>query len=285
VQARFDEESNLHWSGLLEAAGARTLFSMKGLKVHAKIAMIARREDGRRRLYTYVGTGNFNENAARAYADHGIFTADERVTRDVEQVLLFLAGEIAEPDTRHLLVAPFSLRKTLNRLIEREAESARAGEPAGITVKMNALEDQSIIERLYEASVAGVPIDIIVRGICRLVPGIPGQSETISVRSILDRYLEHARIYRFHARGEETMYLASADWMTRNLSHRVEVAIPVYDAGIRDQLRRLLELQLADNRKARIIDEAGDNAYTRGGVTAVRSQHAFREFLRERAAP
>ncbi len=279
VQARFDEESNLVWSDRLGTAGVRTLFSMKGLKVHAKIALIVRREGDARKRYAYVGTGNFNEKTARVYADHGVFTCDERVTLDVEEVFRFLAGEVDEPRTEHLLVAPFTLRKRFNRLIEHEARRASEGEPSGITLKMNALEDRKIIKRLYEASASGVPVEILVRGICRLVPGVPGQSETIRARSILDRYLEHARIYLFLRDGEERMYLSSADWMTRNLSHRVEVALPVYDSDVRAQLRTSLELQLADNRKARWIDGAGTSPYVRSDGPAVRSQEAFRAYL------
>jgi len=284
VQARFDEESNLDWADRLEAAGARTLYSRKGLKVHAKLALVVRRERGERRLSAYIGTGNFNEKTARVYADHGIFTSQPAITREVEQVFAYLAGEIEAPVTEHLLVAPFTLRQRLEELIGAEAAWARAGEPSGITLKLNALEDADLIERLYDASVAGVPIDVVVRGICRLVPGVPGQSETIRVRSILDRYLEHARIFRFHARGEERLYLASADCMRRNLSRRVEVAVPVFDSDVRRQLFRLLELQLADNRKARIIDVAGRNPYARDGAAPpVRAQEAFRDFLAARA--
>jgi polyphosphate kinase len=280
VQARFDEESNLHWAERLEAVGVRTLYSMKGLKVHAKVALVVKAAtcEGPR-LYAYVGTGNFNEKTAKVYADHGIFTSDSRITEDVRQVFRFLAGEIEEPGTKHLLVAPFTLRKGFNRLIEYEAARAQEGEPSGMTLKMNALEDQKIVTRLYDASVGGVPIDLIVRGICRLVPGVPGQSETIRACSIVDRYLEHARIYRFLHGGEDRMYLASADWMTRNLSHRVEVAVPVYDPDVRAQLQRMLEIQLADNRKARIIERSGTNPYTRDGGKAVRAQEALREYL------
>jgi len=285
VQARFDEESNLVWSDRLKAAGVRTLFSMKGRKVHAKIALVVRREGGARLGYAYVGTGNFNEKTARVYADHGVFTCDERITLDVEEVFRFLAGEVDKPRTEHLLVAPFTLRKGFNRLIEHEARRAASGEPTGMTLKMNALEDRKIIRRLYDASVSGVPIEILVRGICRLVPGVPGQSETIRARSILDRYLEHARIYRFLRDGEERMYLSSADWMKRNLSHRVEVALPVYDPDVRVQIRTLLELQLADNRKARWIDEAGTSPYVRSDGPPLRSQEAFRAYLAGLADP
>jgi polyphosphate kinase len=280
VQARFDEESNLEWADRLEEAGANTLYSMPGLKVHAKLALIARREGTARRLYAYVGTGNFNEKTARIYTDHGVFTADERVTQDVEQVFHFLEGRIEEPLVRHLFVAPKTLRRGFNRLIDGEIEAAKKGEPCGMTLKMNALQDAKIIERLYKASQAGVPIKMMVRGICRLVPGVPGLSDTIEIRSILDRYLEHARIYQFHAGGEERLYIASADWMSRNLKRRVEVAMPVYDARVKAQLQKLLEIQWADNSKARFINEAQDNSYVpRDDSQRVRAQEAFRDYV------
>ena len=285
VQARFDEATNLAWADRLEAAGVRILYSMPGLKVHAKIAMVVRREDGARARYAYVGTGNFNEKTARVYADHGVFTRDERITRDVEQVFLYLAGEIEAPVTEHLLVAPFTLRTGFEGLIAHEGRRAAEGAPAGMTLKMNALEDTDMIRCLYDASAAGAPIEIIVRGICRLVPGVPGLSESIRARSILDRYLEHARIYIFHHDGEERMYLASADWMKRNLSRRVEVALPVYDPEVRRQLRACVDLQLADDCKARVVDGEGRNVYVSSESSdsgeGLRAQRAFREFLRE----
>jgi len=280
VQARFDEESNLEWADRLEAAGVRTLYSMRGLKVHAKLALVRRREPGGARLYAYVGTGNFNEKTARIYADHGVFTADPRITEDVSAVFDFLQGRVEAPGTGHLLVAPSTLRKGFNALVDAEAEAARRGEPCGMTLKMNALECPKIIARLYQASAAGVPIRILVRGICRLVPGVPGVSETIEVRSILDRYLEHARVFRFHAGGEERLYLASADWMRRNLNRRVEVAMPVYDPRVKEQLEKLLEIQWADNTKARLVDASHVNAFVEAdGAPPVRAQEAFRDYV------
>jgi polyphosphate kinase len=280
VQARFDEEANLEWADRMEEAGVNTLYSMPGLKVHAKLALIARREGDGRRLYAYVGTGNLNEKTSRIYADHGVFTADERITRDVEQVFHFLEGRVEKPEVHHLLVAPRTLRKGFNRLIDAEIQAAEKGEPCGMTLKMNALEDPKIIKRLYKASRAGVPIRLLVRGICRLVPGVPGVSETIEIRSILDRYLEHARIYQFHAGGEERLYIASADWMRRNLKRRVEVAMPVYDPDIKAQLQKLLEIQWADNTKARIINAAQDNPYVQAdGAPPVRAQEAYRDYV------
>jgi polyphosphate kinase len=274
VQARFDERANLEWGDRLRASGVRTLYSYPGLKVHAKLALVVRRDGAQRTRFAYVGTGNLNEKTARLYADHGVFTADERITRDVEAVFRSLANGLHRPDTRHLLVAPWTLREGFDRLVDEEIAAARRREPSGMILKMNSLEDPKMIERLYEASAAGVPIQLIVRGVCRLVPNLPGLSETIEVRSIVDRYLEHARIYLFHAGGEERLYLASADWMRRNLDRRVEVAMPVYDASVKEQLLRMLEIQLADNVKARPINES-----TGGGLTPVRAQEAFRDAL------
>ena len=226
-----------------------------------------------------MGTGNFNEKTARVYTDHGVLTAHEGITADLEQVFGFLAGEIEEPELGHLLVAPFNLREGFYALLDAEAEAARAGKPSGVTLKMNALQDRKIIAKIYETSRAGVPIQAIVRGICCLVPGVPGQSETVEVRSILDRLLEHARLYRFHAGGEERLYLASADWMTRNLSRRVEVALPVYDPEVREQLQAMLEIQLSDDTKARVIDAEQSNRYLPPDPPRVRAQEAFRDYV------
>jgi len=286
VKARFDEASNLRWGERMEEAGITTLYSFRDLKVHAKLALVTRRESGRRRHYAYVGTGNFNEKTARIYSDHGLFTADVRIADEVRKVLGCLAGEPVTPAFEHLLVAPFTMREGFYDRIEREMAHARSGRPSGMILKMNSLEDGEIIERLYEASGAGVPIRLIVRGICRLVPGVGGQSENVTVTSIVDRYLEHARVYFFRNGGEEEYLLASADWMHRNLTRRVEVAVPVYDPGIREQLRRILDLQLADTVKARAIDIAHSNApVSREGRPLVRSQVAIREYLASVAHP
>jgi polyphosphate kinase len=280
AQARFDEETNLSWAERLEAAGARILYPLPGLKVHAKIALVSRREEGTLRLYAYVGTGNFNERTAKVYADHAILTADTRVTEDVAEVFRFLAGEVERPATRYVLVAPFTFREGFYALIDAEASAAAAGAASGMLLKMNALEDPRIIARLYGASVAGVPIRLIVRGICRLVAGVPRQSESIEARSIVDRYLEHARVYAFHAGGEERLYLSSGDWMSRNLDRRVEVALPIFDPRVAAELRRLLDLQWSDGTKARTLDARQCNVYVRTDpAEPVRSQEAFRRFV------
>ncbi len=283
VKARFDEASNLHWAERMEAAGIRTLYSFPHLKVHSKLALVSRNEGTEPTWYAYLATGNFNEKTAQIYADHGLFTADRRLTRDVRKVFAFLSGEEKKPAFEHLLVAPFYMRKEFYRLIDNEANAARSGSTGRMILKMNSLEDEGIINRLYDASAAGVDIELIVRGICRLVPGIEGQSEHIRIRSIVDRFLEHARLYIFHNHGDEHYYLASADWMNRNLSNRVEVAFPVYDPEIRRELRQILELQRRDNVKARMIDADQSNRYVdRDDEAQVRAQFDTYEMLRRR---
>ena len=282
VQARFDEELNLEWAEQMERAGVRTLYGRKGIKVHAKLALIRRREGDVSRLYAFLATGNFNEKTARIYADHGLLTADERLTEEVYRVFRILDGEEVEPAFEHLLVAPSDLRDSFNSLIDAEIEAARAGRASGITAKMNSLQDRGIIDRLYDASAAGVPIQLVIRGIYCLRPGVGELSETIEGRSILDRFLEHSRMYLFHAGGAEALYLASADWMTRNLNRRVEVAFPIYDPDLRAELRHVLALQLADNTKARILDGDQSNRFvTADDSPSVRSQIDTYRYLEE----
>jgi polyphosphate kinase len=287
VKARFDEASNLHWAEQMEASGVRTLYSLPGLKVHCKLALVVRNERAGTHSYAYLATGNFNEKTARIYADHGLFTSDERITADVRNVFAFLAGETEAPTFRELLVAPFHLRKGFYRRIDAEIAAAKDGRESGMTLKMNSLEDERIIARLYEASAAGVPIRLIIRGICCLAPGVAGLSDGIEARSIVDQFLEHARIYHFRngggKSGGECLYLASADWMNRNLSRRVEVAFPIRDPDLRAELKAMLDIQLADDTKARILDERQRNGYARSGrVTKVRSQIDTYRFLQER---
>jgi polyphosphate kinase len=273
VKARFDEASNLQWAARMEAAGVRTLYSFPDLKVHTKLALAGRRVPDGVRWYAYLGTGNFNEKTARIYADDGLFTADQRIAGEVRKIFDFLTGEDTQPSFEHLLVAPFYLRKEMYKLIENEVQAAEEGERARMILKMNAVEDDKIIRRLYEASTAGVDIEMIVRGVCCLVPGIPGQSENIRARSIVDRFLEHSRVFIFHNRGDEKVFLSSADWMNRNLSRRVEVAFPIFDPDIRREMREILQIQRRENTKARIIDSEQKNEYVeRGEEDPVRAQ-------------
>jgi len=264
MQARFDEEANIDWARALEAEGARLIGGVPGLKVHAKLALIARKEDGRMVNYAMVGTGNFNEVTARVYTDHVLFTRDRRVTDDLCKVFDFLESNYRSQTYRHLIVSPFDMRQAFIRLIHREMKNARAGRVAYIDAKVNALVDLELIEQLYEASRAGVRVRLIVRGVCSLVPGVKGQSENIEVISIVDRYLEHSRLFFFGNGGDERCYLGSADWMTRNLDYRLEVAVPVLNAAVRAELRHYFNLQLRDTTRARIVNEAQDNQYRRG---------------------
>ena len=282
VQARFDEELNLDWAERMERAGVRTLYGRQGIKVHAKMALVRRREGDASRYYALLATGNFNEKTARVYSDHGLMTADERLTEEVRRVFRILSAEDVEPDFEHLFVAPFHLRDRFNTLIDTEIEAARAGRPSGITAKMNSLQDRGMIDRLYEASAAGVRVQLVIRGICCLRPGVDDLSANIHGRSIVDRFLEHSRMYLFHRGGDDVLYLASADWMTRNLDRRVEIAFPIYDHDVKAQLLHVLALQLADDTKARIIDGNQSNCLvTAHGEASVRSQIDTYRYLEE----
>jgi polyphosphate kinase len=276
VQARFDENSNLFWGEALEQAGAEVLYSYAHLKVHCKLCLVERRELRRTVRYAYLGTGNFNERTARIYSDMGLFTNDPRTCREVAEVFAHLKARSHRPAIENLLMAPISLRSRLEELIDREIAHAMRGHEAHILLKLNSLEDQAMIRKLYDASRAGVRIRLIVRGICCLVPGVPGSSENISVISIIDRYLEHARVYVFHNGGKPMVYLSSADLMERNLDRRVEVAFPITDTGMRREVLHLLELQWNDRVKARLIEEHQVNAYVPAhpGPPATASQEA-----------
>ena len=274
IKARFDEEANLRWGEKLEAAGVTVHYSFPGVKVHAKVAIIRRLEGGRGRIYAYLSTGNFHETTAKIYSDFGLFTADKRLAAEGARLFSFLETvKLPKADFRHLLVGQFNLRGGLVSRIDREIEAARAGKPARVTLKMNSLQDTRMVEKLYEASRAGVEIRLIVRGIFSLVTELEGHSENIRAISIVDRFLEHARVFVFHNGGKPEVYLSSADWMTRNLSYRVEVAFPIYDDTFRQRVIDFMELQWADNVKSRILDPELSNHYRRNAHDlAVRSQ-------------
>ena len=279
VQARFDEESNIYWGDRLQKAGATVLYSYEKLKVHTKLFLIVRNENGKSVRYAYLGTGNFNEKTARIYGDHALFTANEEMCQEVEQVFDYLANRELEQNYQHLLVAPFGLRNGFEALIDREIAHAKEGKPASMLLKMNSLQDRDMILKLYEASQAGVKVRLIVRGICCLVPGVRGLSDNIRITSIVDRYLEHARVYVFDNNGNEELYIASADWMTRNLSKRVEVAFPIYDAPLKGEILKIMQFQLEDSVKARNINIRQNNPMVRARSSAVRSQYAIYEWL------
>ncbi len=255
LKARFDEASNIRWARDMEDAGVQVFHGLVGLKTHCKLSLMVRRDpDGVIRSYAHIGTGNYNATTARIYTDLSLFTANPEITRAVHDVFSFLTAYAENPSYEPLLVAPLDLADKCIALIDREAEHARQGKPAHIIAKMNALLDKTIIQALYRASQAGVQIDLIVRGICALRPGVRGVSENIRVRSIVGRFLEHSRIYYFGNAGEEEIYIGSADWMPRNLYERVEVLVPLRDERLRQRVRHeILDAYLTDNRKARVL--------------------------------
>jgi polyphosphate kinase len=283
LKARFDEESNMHWAEKLRQAGAHVIFTPPELKCHAKLLLISRREgaDSTLRRYAYLSSGNFNEATAGLYADHALFTANEEIAVEVDQVFRYFQTGEEPSNLQHLLVAPFTLRKQLLKLIATEAANARKGKPAYILLKVNSLEDPGMIAALYDASQAGVRIELLIRGIGCLVPGEPGLSENITQRGLIDRYLEHARIYVFANGGTEKVYLSSADWMTRNLDRRVEVAFPIPNEALRAEIRDLLDLERADNVKARDFDNY--LLLSAEGAPLVRAQEAEYQYLKKLA--
>ncbi|HXQ31575.1 MAG TPA: polyphosphate kinase 1 [Steroidobacteraceae bacterium] len=261
LMARFDEAANIELATKLQAAGAHVMYGVVGYKTHAKLIMVVRREEEQLRRYCHIGTGNYHARTARAYTDYGLFTADEAIGQDLHELFLQMTSLTRTPKLRKLLQSPFTLHETLMRTIAREAEHARAGRPARIIAKMNSLIEPQIIEALYQASNAGVEIDLIVRGICALRPGIPRVSERIRVRSILGRFLEHSRVYYFEDGGEQVLWCSSADWMERNFFRRIEVAFPVERKKLRDRVLRDLETWLADNVNAWLL--RADGCYER----------------------
>jgi len=285
LQARFDEEANIYWTTQLkEEEGIKVVHGVPGLKVHCKLCLITRREKGKYVQYACIGTGNFNESTAKIYGDHALFTADERLTPEVARVFDFFDRNYMTSRYAHLLVSPFYLMKKLRKLVKNEIDNAKRGKEAYMILKMNSLVDRNMIDLLYDASREGVKIDLIVRGICSLVPGVRGMSENITAVSIIDRFLEHSRIFVFCNGGDEKYYISSADWMPRNLDRRVEVVAPVYDKRLKKELRDYLEIQLNDNVKARMINERQDNKYRerRPGEKTVRAQMEFHEYLKKK---
>jgi polyphosphate kinase len=258
LKARFDEENNIQWARRLEKAGAHVIYGVLGLKTHAKLALVVRQEENHLQRYVHLGTGNYNTATARVYTDLGLLTCDADFGADVSELFNYLTGYSRQARYRCLLVAPVNLRQFLERLIRRETRHAQAGRPAGIEARFNSLTDGGIIEELYAASRAGVPIDLVVRGICCLRPQAPGLSETIRVGSLVGRFLEHERVYRFINGGRDEIYLGSADLMTRNLDRRVEVLFPIRDERLKERVRReSLEAAISDNVKLRWLNADG----------------------------
>ncbi len=292
VKARFDEANNLRWAERLKKAGIEITYSLPGLKVHAKVAMVKQQlADGGIRRFGFLGTGNFNEVTAGIYADHGLLTCHSQVMEEIDCVFKHLyrksdTDEFINTDFKHILVSQFNLQPRFVELIARETENAKKGLPAKIVIKLNNLEDPVMIDKLYEASMAGVKIDMVVRGICCLVPEHEGISENIRVVRVVDGFLEHARVWVFHNNGNEEMFMGSADWMRRNLYHRIEVVFPVYDEALKGEVNKMLEIQLTDNTSAVRLDSELTNVVFEPNDAApgIRSQRDYYQYLKEKLA-
>ncbi|WP_214001079.1 polyphosphate kinase 1 [Arsukibacterium sp.] len=285
LKARFDEENNINWARRMTDAGIEVIFGQTTLKIHSKLCLITRQEKGKAIRYGHIGTGNFNEKTARIYTDMSLFTCHSEITTEIDQVFEFIQYSYRPFNFQHLIVSPTWSRPRLLSLIQREIDFATSGRKAEIFLKVNNLVDEEIVQLLYKASQAGVKIRMIIRGMCSLLPGLPGKSQNIKIISVLDRYLEHARVYLFHNGGDTALYISSADWMTRNIDQRVEVGVPVYDNRIKQQIISTLDIQWRDNVKARIIDGKHSNAYVkRGNKRNLRSQQEIYHFLARQQA-
>ena len=282
LQARFDEEANIKWAKRLIRSGIKVIYSQPKLKIHAKLFLIDRKEDDRIVRYAHIGSGNFNEKTARVYTDFSLLTADPAITDEVIKVFNFIENPFKPVSFNHLLVSPQNTRQRFYEFIEREINNAKVGKPSGIYLKLNAITDKEMIDQLYRASCAGVKIRMIVRGTCVLVPQIPNLSENIYVTSIVDQYLEHARVYIFENDGKKDTYISSADWMPRNLDNRIEVGVKIFDPILKTTIHDIFNLQCNDNVKARIIDKDNMNNYVqRGNKKKVRAQHAIYDYLKQ----
>ncbi|HDO1319168.1 TPA: polyphosphate kinase 1 [Aeromonas veronii] len=281
LRARFDEAANIDWANILTDAGVKVVFGVPSLKIHSKLCLITRHENGEAVRYAHIGTGNFNEKTAKIYTDFSLLTRNPDITAEVEGVFEYIEYPYKRYKFNHLLVSPINSRRQLYRLIDNELSNAKAGQPSGIILKINNLVDKDLINRLYAAGQAGVPIQMIIRGMCALRPGVPGLSDNIKVISIIDRFLEHPRVMVFHNKGNPQLYISSADWMSRNIDGRIEVGTPIYDERLKQRIMDILELQLSDTCKARVIDADQQNEYVkRGNRRKIRSQVAIYDYLK-----
>jgi len=281
LKARFDEENNVVWARQLESSGVHVVYGIMGLKTHTKVLLVVRQEGGSIRRYVHIGTGNYNSKTAKLYTDLGLFSCRDDLGADLTDLFNYLTGFSKQKSYRKLLVAPVTLRERMVGLIQRESEHCQNGNPGRIIAKMNSLVDPQIIMTLYQASQSGVQIDLVVRGICCLRPGIKGVSEKIRVISIIGRYLEHSRIFHFHNNGQEEVYIGSADWMARNLDRRVEAVTPVEEPDLAKELKELLDLFLADNRQAWELQS--DGRYVQRRPTDDSPEKNAQKILMERA--
>ncbi|MCU5774005.1 polyphosphate kinase 1 [Erwiniaceae bacterium BAC15a-03b] len=286
LQARFDEEANIHWAKRLTEAGVHVIFSAPGLKIHAKLFLVSRRENGEIVRYAHIGTGNFNEKTARLYTDYSLLTADARITNEVRRVFNFIENPYRPVTFEHLMVSPQNSRRMLYQLIDNEIANAQNGIAAGITLKINNLVDKGLVDRLYTASSVGVKVDLLVRGMCSLIPDLEGISDNIRVISIIDRYLEHDRVYIFDNGGDKKVYLSSADWMTRNIDYRIEVAVAILDPTLKQRILDIIGILFSDTLKARYVDKELSNRYVpRGNRRKVRAQLAIYDYIKSLEQP
>lgn len=282
LQARFDEAANIKYAEQMQSEGVRLIFGVAGLKVHCKACLVERLENEKLKRYAFISTGNFNESTARIYTDYTLFTADQKICKEISKVFDFFEVNYKIKKYRHLIVSPHYTRNTIYHLIETEIENHRLGLTSGIKLKLNSLSDFKMIDKLYEASRAGVKIQMIIRGICCLIPGVKGMSENIEVISIVDKFLEHPRLYIFENGGEQKMYISSADFMGRNLDNRVEISCPIYDEDIKVEINDTFSICWNDNVKARVISIKQDNAYRKNKKEKVRSQFKTYEYYQQK---
>ncbi|WP_298512973.1 polyphosphate kinase 1 [uncultured Kordia sp.] len=282
LQARFDEAANIKYAEQMQSEGVNLIFGVQGLKVHSKTCVIERKEEGKIVRYGFVSTGNVNESTAKIYTDYTLFTSDQNILKEVSKVFDFFETNYKVAKYKHLIVSPHYTRNSLNKLINVEIKNAQEGKEAYIKIKVNSLSDYKIIDKLYDASRAGVKIQLIVRGICCLIPGVPGMSENIEAISIVDKFLEHPRMFIFGNNGDPKIYISSADWMTRNIDKRVEVTCPIYDEDLKKELLDTFNIGWSDNVKARVFSEKQDNAYRKNQLIKVRSQFATYDYYLEK---
>ena len=281
LQARFDETNNITYAEQMQAAGVELIFGIPGLKVHSKICVIEKKTQGKKKRYGFISTGNFNEDTAKIYTDYTLFTSNQKILKEVNKVFNFLQVHYKLKKYKHLIVSPHYTKNALVKMINQEIENHKAGLPSGIRLKLNAITNFSMIEKLYEASTAGVPIQMIIRGICCLIPGVKGMSENIEVISVVDRYLEHPRVYHFTNGGTPKIYISSADFMTRNIENRVEVAAPIYDTDLQRQITEVFDIIWNDNVKARRLNGPTQNAFIKNDSAPIRSQFEIFDYYKK----
>lgn len=282
LQARFDEQANIQYAEQLQEEGVKLIFGVPGLKVHSKICVIEREEEHEIKRYGFISTGNFNESTARVYTDYTLFTCHEEILKELNKIFDFFETTYKINKYKHLIVSPHYTKEMFKKLIDKEIENAKAGKEAFIKIKMNSFTSYKMVDKLYEASNEGVKIQLIIRGTCCLIPGIKGLSENIEAISIVDKFLEHPRLFIFGNDGDPKIYISSADWMTRNLDYRVEVGCPIYDKSIKQELLDTFDISWNDNVKARVFLEKQDNTYRKNGLPKVRSQFAMYDYYLEK---